>query len=40
MVEEVFLFFKGGEFFFFSKDNKLVLKTLSAQEFEFLKKNL
>lgn len=40
MVEEVLLFKKGGEFFFFSYDNKLMLKTLSNDDYNNLKSNL
>jgi len=31
---------KSGEFFFFSSDRKYVLKTITPEEFEFLKSNL
>ena len=31
---------KSGEFFFFSADNKYVIKTITLEEFEFLKENL
>ena len=31
---------KSGEFFFFSADNRYVLKTVTNEEFEFLQQNL
>lgn len=31
---------KSGEFFYFTSDNKFVLKTITAEEFDFLIKNL